>query len=219
MSIKKKDPMPVMIAPYHDRERRTCIQVARTASLVKFIPLDVSLGLVVHSTSANSFDRRYKPLEGYPVEKACQLFLSYSQNIGATREALDYLGQVTNISDQEANMAIRKKQAAVDKVETAKPVAKKVADPKPTMVKKVVKTPAKPTKSAAKATKSVVKTEGKKTSAAQMFQDLIMAGKLTDDQIFAKVQAEFGLDESKRGYVKWYRNNLKKKGQNPPEAK
>ena len=56
-------------------------------------------------------------------------------------------------------------------------------------------------------------------SAAQMFQDLIMAGKLTDDQIFEKVQAEFGLDEKKRGYVKWYRNHLKKQGQNPPEAK
>jgi len=52
-----------------------------------------------------------------------------------------------------------------------------------------------------------------------MFQDLIMAGKLTDDQIFEKVQAEFGLDEKKRGYVKWYRNHLKKQGANPPEAK
>ena len=30
---------------------------------------------------------------------------------------------------------------------------------------------------------------------------------------------EFGLDEKKRGYVKWYRNHLKKQGQNPPEAK
>jgi len=77
----------------------------------------------------------------------------------------------------------------------------------------------KPTAKAAKPAAKPVKAGEKKPSAAQMFQDLIMAGKLTDDQIFEKVQAEFGLDEKKRGYVKWYRNHLKKQGANPPEAK
>ena len=46
-----------------------------------------------------------------------------------------------------------------------------------------------------------------------------MEGKLTDDQIFAKVQKEFNLDDNKRSYVKWYRNDLNKKGMNPPAAK
>lgn len=185
MATKKQAPV---IVPCYDSQRRTCIQVERAAGLVKFIPLDVSLGLEVHSTSADSFDQRFTPMEGYPVEKACQLFVNYSQTLGATKEAMEYLGQVINVSKQELEMATTKKQVTAEKP-AAKPAAK----------------PAKPGE--------------KKPSAAQMFQDLIMAGKLTDDQIFEKVQAEFGLDEKKRGYVKWYRNHLKKQGQNPPEAK
>jgi len=207
------------IMPCHDHNRRTCIQVDRSAGLVKFIPLDIILGLEVHSTSADSFDQRFTPMEGYPVEKACQLFVNYSQTLGATKEAMDYLGQVINVSKQELEMATTKKQTVAEKPAAAKavkPVAKKAAA-KPTEVKAgrraidpVVK---------AKPAEKPAKSGEKKMSAAQMFQDLIMAGKLTDDQIFEKVQAEFGLDEKKRGYVKWYRNHLKKQGQNPPEAK
>lgn len=209
MATKKKE-LPA-ITPCYDHQRRTCIQVERSAGLVKFIPLDISLGLEVHSTSADSFDQRFTPMEGYPVEKACQLFANYSQTLGATKEAMEYLGQVINVSKQELEMATTKKQAVAEKP-PAKPAAKKAAP---------VKT-AKAEKPAAKAAKPAIKPAKageKKMSAAQMFQDLIMAGKLTDDQIFEKVQAEFGLDEKKRGYVKWYRNHLKKQGQNPPEAK
>lgn len=72
-----------------------------------------------------------------------------------------------------------------------------------------------PTKTAKKTAK---KTATKKTSAASRFKELIMEGKLSDDQIFSKVQSEFGLDDKKRSYVSWYRNNLIKQGQNPPEA-
>lgn len=213
----KKQALAVM--PCHDHNRRTCIQVDRSAGLVKFIPLDIILGLEVHSTSADSFDQRFTPMEGYPVEKACQLFVNYSQTLGATKEAMDYLGQVINVSKQELEMATTKKQTTAEKPAAAKavkPVAKKAAA-KPIEAKAgrraidpVVKT---------KPAEKPAKTGEKKMSAAQMFQDLIMAGKLTDDQIFEKVQAEFGLDEKKRGYVKWYRNHLKKQGQNPPEAK
>jgi hypothetical protein len=56
-------------------------------------------------------------------------------------------------------------------------------------------------------------------SAAQMFKDLIMAGKQTDDQIFAAVKKKFGLDDKKRSYVAWYRNALVKDGKKPPAAK
>lgn len=80
-------------------------------------------------------------------------------------------------------------------------------------------------KKAAKAKKANAKSRkasGEKApreSAAQMFQDLIMAGNLTDDKIFAKVQDKFKLDDKKRSYVAWYRNKLKKDGKKPPEAK
>jgi hypothetical protein len=206
----KKQASAVM--PCHDHNRRTCIQVDRSAGLVKFIPLDIILGLEVHSTSADSFDQRFTPMEGYPVEKACQLFVNYSQTLGATKEAMEYLGQVINVSKQELEMATAKKQTSAEKpaaTKAAKPAAKKAAPVKTTKAEKP----------AAKATKPASKPGEKKPSAAQMFQDLIMSGKLTDDQIFEKVQAEFGLDEKKRGYVKWYRNHLKKSGANPPEAK
>ncbi len=209
MATKKQAPA---VLPCYDHQRRTCIQVERAAGLVKFIPLDITLGLEVHSTSADSFDQRFTPMEGYPVEKACQLFVNYSQTLGATKEAMEYLGQVINVSKQELEMATTKKQVAAEKP-AAKPAAKKAASAKVTKVAKPAVT------KAAKPAAKPAKAGEKKPSAAQMFQDLIMAGKLTDDQIFEKVQAEFGLDEKKRGYVKWYRNHLKKSGANPPEAK
>lgn len=49
-------------------------------------------------------------------------------------------------------------------------------------------------------------------NASQMFRDLILKGGKTDDDIFKAVKERFGLDDSKRNYVGWYRNELKKKG-------
>jgi hypothetical protein len=57
------------------------------------------------------------------------------------------------------------------------------------------------------------------SSAAGMFQKLIMEGQLTDDQIFERVQLKFNLSNKKRSYVRWYRNYLTKQGLNPPEPK
>lgn len=206
-----------------DHQRRTCLQVERVNGSVKFIPLDVSLGLQVQESSASEFDRRYQPMVNYPAAKACQLYVGYSQSIGATKEALDYLGQVVNISEQEFKMATAKKAAApADEKRTA---PRRATNGKPEPVKAgrraVDPVVAPPKGKAAKPAKALAaeKTGEKRESAAQMFQDLIMAGKLTDDQIFEKVQEKFGLDEKKRGYVKWYRNHLKKQGKNPPEPK
>lgn len=70
-----------------------------------------------------------------------------------------------------------------------------------------------------KAERAAAGPKEKKPSAASRFCDLIMEGKLADDKIFATVQKEFGLDDSKKSYVGWYRNKLRKDGKNPPEAK
>jgi hypothetical protein len=201
------------IVPCYDFSRRTCLQVERVGGWVKFIPLDVSTGLEVQKTSAESFDQRFTPMEGYPAAKACQLYLSYSQSIGATKEALDYLGQIITISKQEHQMATTKKAAAAAKAAT-KPAAKQSTKAAKAPAKEPAKEP-----SAKPAAKPAAKAGEKKVSAAQMFQDLIMEGKLTDDQIFKKVQEKFGLDEKKRGYVKWYRNHLAKQGRKPPAPK
>lgn len=221
---------PLVVA-CRDHQSRTCIQVDRTPTVVKFIPLDILVGLQVNTLPTKEFDQLYQPMAGYPADKACQLYASYSQNIGASKEALDYLGKVIPITAQEIHMATKRQAAAISQAEVkaatkeptkaqrAKAVDKAVSEPK-VVVKPVTKVPpVKPQVTKTPVTKTAEKSGEKKQTASQMFQDLIMEGKLTDDQIFAKVQDAFGLDEKKRGYVKWYRNHLKKSGSNPPEPK
>lgn len=73
---------------------------------------------------------------------------------------------------------------------------------------------------AAKKDAKVRKATGeKRETAAALFCELIMAGNLTDDKIFAKVKDKFGLDDKKRSYVAWYRNKLTKDGKKPPASK
>lgn len=207
-----------------DFNRRTCIELFRDDDHVHHIPLSVDDGLQVAKLSHEEFDRVYKPLENYPVEKAAKLYAEYSQHLGATKEAMQQLAKLCPILDKEIEMATAKKAATsaakTEKAATAKANSKtQPAEKKAPAAKPAAK--AAPAKAAAKpAAKPAAKKDGeKKPSAAQMFQDLIMEGKLTDDKIFEKVQEKFGLDEKKRGYVKWYRNHLKKNGANPPEAK
>ena len=68
----------------------------------------------------------------------------------------------------------------------------------------------------ARSTGKVVKENGRKVAAretaASMFRRLILAGDLSDDEIFAQVQKAFNLDDNRRAYVGWYRKDLKKKG-------
>ncbi len=205
--VKKWNPIPCM-----DRERRTCIAVDRSDD-VKYIPLDIESGLVVLSMPVEEFDSRYRPMLEYPIEKAAELYASYARTIGATEEAIGFLSSVVKLSQKEIDMAVAKKKD-VAKAAEEKKASSKTASKKPAPAKKEVKE-----KPAAKQPKSDNQTKAPRDTAAQMFQDLIMAGKLTDDQIFAKVQEKFGLDDKKKGYVKWYRNHLKKMGKNPPEAK
>ncbi len=56
------------------------------------------------------------------------------------------------------------------------------------------------------------RSSSKGPSAAEMFRELIIEGKLSDDDIFKKVQEEFKLPDNRRAYVNWYRKDLIKKG-------
>ena len=190
----------------HDYQRRTCIKVSDNGDVVKFIPLDIT-GFEVLETSTTYFNDHYIEMPNYPIDKACRLYLNYCLTVGATSEVLDYLGTITTVTKEDYKMA-----KAKHKLKDSKPAAKKKAESKK---KKVVVKPSK--KKSAPKSKSHKKSDGY-PSAAQMFQGLIMEGKLTDNEIFSAVQDEFGLDDKKRSYVSWYRNNLKKKGENPPEA-
>jgi hypothetical protein len=185
------------IIPWCDHQRRTCLLVRADEMTVEYIPLEIEEGLKVEKMPIGTFRLRFQPMTAYPAEKACKLYLAYSQNIGASEEVLKFLGQIINVSPKEYTMATKKKPLSKP------PVKKSPTKKKPS---------AKP-----KAADKTTKKQG--PSAAQMFQDLIMACDFTDDQIFAKVKAKFDLDDKKRGYVSWYRNYLKKQGKKPPEAK
>lgn len=201
-----------------DFNRHTCIEVSRQAGLVKYIPLNIA-GMELLEMNSSEFDRTYSQLNDYPVEKAAQLYAEYAAQLGGTKEAMQALATFVPLTPKEIEMATTKKAAsAAAKTETAakakaaKPAAK-------TAVTKETKAKAAAPAKAAKAPATKKEAGEKKPSAANMFKELIMEGKLTDDQIFAKVQKEFGLDDNKRSYVKWYRNDLTKKGMKPPAAK
>lgn len=212
MAKKKETPpappkrVPLGPCVAHDHERRTVIVFEDTGSetpLIGFIPLSYENGFEVQRLGAEEFARAYTVMADYPVERAAALYAQYARSIGASKEALDILGRFTKLTSKDIEMATSKKPAgktaakktpAAKKAGASKPAAKKTAAPK----------------GEAKAPRE---------SAAAMFKELIMAGGKTDDQIFAAVQKKFGLDEKKRSYVAWYRNDLTKKGQKPPAAK
>ena len=185
-----------------DMQRRTCIAVNETDGHIHYIPLSYDNGLELESLPAKEFVKLFPTvMDDYPVERAATLYVQYSHSIGASQRALDSLGQFVKLSAKDIEMASKKPAAkAAAKSAAAKPAAAKTS--------KVAKTPAAKKEPGAP-----------RESAAAMFKTLIMEGKLTDDKIFEKVAAKFGLDEKKRSYVAWYRNDLVKKGETPPEAK
>ncbi len=193
-----------------DHNGRTCIKLEETQGLVKYVPM-ADLGFNVETTSVESFAQRYKPMSNYPIDKACQLYLGYCVTLGATDEVLDYLQAKVTITQEDREMA-KAVASSREKTSGAKVASETKSPAKP-------KRKAAPKATAEKPAKKATKSVGEYRSAAQMFQALIMAGQHTDDEIFGQVQQAFDLDDKKRGYVKWYRNNLKKKGENPPEAK
>lgn len=67
--MASKKPTPGGIVPCYDHQRRTCIQVERTGTRVKYIPLDIAGGLRVQTMPASEFDRRYQPMVDYPAER------------------------------------------------------------------------------------------------------------------------------------------------------
>jgi hypothetical protein len=168
-----------------------------------------------------------------------EILKAYSLHCGADPDAARVLRRFTSITEEEFYRM----------TQVAKPAAKAMADRKKAVEDNAGKKGADAAKAAAptkRVTQTAEEKEAKKVanlaklkalneekkakraaegpkerrpSAASRFKELIMAGKSTDDKIFEAVQKEFGLDDSKRSYVGWYRNQLRKDGSNPPEAK
>ena len=184
-----------------DRERRTCLALGGHGSTIEFIPLSIENGFNIESMPRKAFDELYQQLVDYPPSRCAALYAQYAMTVGASVEAIEALGRLTKLNPKEIQMATAKK-ASTAKVEKAPKASAAAPAEKP--VKVAAEKPAKKTG----------------TSAAQMFKDLIMAGNLTDQKIFEKVQADHGLDDKKFSYVAWYRKDMIKKGvENVPEAK
>lgn len=211
MARRQRNVAVSSVGVYYDHQRRTCLLVS-DGEQVEYIPLDISDGFQVHSTTLASFSQRYTKMPDYPLDKAAQLYLNYALAVGATNEVIDHLSKIISVTDEDRKMATSKRAAA-----PAKPAKKEVVE-KPARKRRAKKTETAPIEKPARKRRAK-STSTEYTSAAQMFQGLIMDGKLTDDEIFSQVQKAFGLDDKKRSYVTWYRNNLIKKGANPPEAR
>ena len=213
--------------PRSNGRNHTCLVTKRDKEWTEYVSLydGCTMGLVLGKTHTAEFDLWYAKSDNFPVVKLANLYFEYARHAGATKEALDVLCRVINISDQEYEMAVAKKNAQAPKADTE--AAKPASEPKATKAPAVKSAaePKAPAAKAAKVDKPAAKTDAKadtgaaKPSASARFKELIMAGNKTDDEIFALVKTEFSLSDDKRGYVKWYRNDMAKKGLNPPAAK
>lgn len=189
----------------------------------------------VIEVSTKEFDSMFAVDPDWPVEKLADIYKQHAINLGASSEALDILTSIINMTQGELDMAAAKASAAkTTKTPAEKPAPKAAAEKAPKATKaapaeKPAKAPkaaaaekpapaAKAEKPAKPAKSTEPKAERKPGGVSGRFQELIMDGKMTDDEIFATVKAEFNLDDSKRGYVSWNRAHLRKTGKNPPEA-
>ena len=196
LKMKKTPNPPTEAVVRLDYHKHSCVELSRTEKSVKYIPMADS-GLEVFERGIDAFEEEFPTVAtDYPVEKAAAVYVRFAQHLGATKAALDALGRFITISKKEYEMA------------TAKPVTTTAAKSGVVKAGGTAKTPKAP--SAPKE---------KRVTVASRFQDLIMEGKLTDAEIFDVVQKEFKLDDSKKGYVSWYRNYLRKHGKNPPAPK
>lgn len=176
---------------------KTCIGLARLGEHVRILILKTDQGLVLQDLPVVQFETDWRLESKSTVSHAVKIYAEYIRYLGASDEALTVLKQFTPLTQQEVLVAKQKAN------ERAHPV--------------VLASSAKG-KAMAKAAEKK-KTQPKKETTKSVFVQLIMEGKLTDEQIFAKAQEKCGLPDTARSYVAWYRNDLQKKGANPPARK
>ena len=211
------------------------IKISNERGLIQLVQL-TQTGLDLVEFTPDEYQTFYKELPTFPLKKAAELFFEYSKYLGADEHSLLALSKFATPPTKEVTkMAVNKKKeqpvkeppVAEKKVATKTKTTttkKPTAQPKAEVVKPEPKASAK--KPAAKSEpkpsvtkKSTVKhaTDEDYKSVSQMFQALVRAGGQTDNEIFLAVQRKFGLDDSKKGYVQWWRSNLRRKGEKIPD--
>lgn len=190
-----------------DEQGRTAIRVSETENEIGYIPMAAEGCHVLYTSPAN-FRLRYKfthkdpkplpSMRSSTITSAARCYVLHATYAGATEEALTALEQLVPITTAE-----REKIMTASKTKKTAPEAAGAAP-----------------KAAKKTTKAPKEKKERGPSVGATFRELIMAGKLTDDQIFAEVQKRHPqVGDDKRKYVAWYRNDLVKKGENPPKKK
>lgn len=165
-----------------------------------------------HTAPRLPFMDDFKPVEGYPVERAARLYVGYAMDLGATEEAMDELAKLVVVSETERSVAVGKnKKPGISSKKAKEPKAKEGGS-------KSVRG-GKPAKE--KAPKGLTK--------ASRISELLMeegeAGvcKHTNNEIVDVLKEEFGVAEGDREKqvknIAWYRSNLARNGKNPPKAK
>ena len=220
------------ISTYYDRQRRTCIVVEADDSDVSLVKLDTSAGLRISYVPVDLFEDTYSEVAGYPIHKAIEQYSEFARYCGATQ---DVMNAFNGILDSEEKNGVDVKLTRL-KLQQVKLLDGKAADASdasaddtppwnddepsadnPKQTKKGKTAMARQPKTAVKVPSSSATTntgsiKQPRRTAASAFKDLILTGQYSDDEIFATVQKEFGLDDSKRSYVAYYRRELKNKG-------
>lgn len=197
--------LPQVYLPDNDPAWSWCLVVGKYSGGVDFIPYTKYRKLELVQWPQKSFARRYKVESDMPIAEALALMNKAVSIVGADDDVLEALASFST-----SNTITAMAKAPAKAVEAKAPIPTKGKPSRlrqeelPDVTVKKVREPK--------------EQKEPRVSAASRFKELIMEGKLTDDAIFEIVQKEFNLDDSKRSYVPWYRNYLKKEGQNPPAA-
>lgn len=216
------------ISTYYDRQRRTCIVVASDESNVSLVKLDTSAGLRISLMPVDLFEDTYSEVAGYPIHKAIEQYSEFARYCGATQDVMNAFNGILD-SEEKNGVDVKLTRLKLQQVKLLDGKAAKPADDtppwgvdepsvdNPKQTKKGKTAMARQPKTAVKVPSSSATTntgsiKQPRRTAASAFKDLILTGQYSDDEIFATVQKEFGLDDSKRSYVAYYRRELKNKG-------
>lgn len=182
---------------HRDNSSRITLELRRGDHGVICIP-QLPHGLYVETIDHVNFDMTYTPLLDYPPGRCAVLMARFATQVGGTHEAMAELGKLVEVTaDQTEEAASR---LSSNKAKIRQPEL-------PLKVKRGERVEAPKTK------------RRKRNSAAEMFRTLIIEGKLSDDEIFAKVQEVFGLSDFARSRVSVYRSQLRKEGKVELKAK
>ena len=216
------------ISTYYDRQRRTCIVVESDKSNVSLVKLDTAAGLRISLMPVDLFEDVYSEVTGYPIHKAIEQYSEFARYCGATQDVMNAFNYILD-AEEEKGVDVKLTRLKLQQVKLLDGKAAKPADDtppwdddepsvdNPKQSKKGKTAMARQPKASVKvpsnsATTNTGSIKQPRRTAASAFKDLILTGQYSDDEIFATVQKEFGLDDSKRSYVAYYRRELKNKG-------